>query len=941
MGRQNNIFHDSECNCRTKDTLVTEQRSNIGNGRLSPAARQFLKLFLPGALLLGVLTAAFQYHGYALARESLLASQRHGIATATSSLRRDFQTMTADLGVLAASQSLRRFATETAAANRRWAQDELDAFIRHKQLYADISYFAPDGQRLLGAGSVQQGGRLTEIEPPLIWELLVATANLPPGLAATSPLLFPRVGDHYRPIVHFAMPVFTLDGQLGGALIATYSPERLLRHLDSLTQQPADTNIIINRRGEWLQHHNAEQSWRLGDGPFGAAFPLAWQHMLTADAGQFRTREGLFTFTTLFPQGWPDDVMPDGMHAPQFWKIALHVSRDSLLAAATNRFWRGLTLFVVLLAPTALVSQFICELDRNRQRNRQLIRELGAVIEQTHDLVMITDAEGRIRYVNPRFEAITGYSRAEAIGNKPNLLRSGVHDQAFYQRLWDTIRRGEPFEATITNRKKNGEIFHVQITISPLSGKHGISGYVATAKDITAQVSSQQRLLKLAFHHPLTGLPNRALFRDHLHEAAARARRSGHSIAVLFIDLDRFKKVNDSLGHQAGDELLQQVAQRLRNAVREIDTVAHLGGDEFTVLLDDVRQPSQVQNVASKLLQLFELPFTVAGRDLHIGASIGIALFPQDSDNVELIVEQADTAMYQAKRAGRNQFQFYSAEMTTLAHERLELEDRLRVALQRREFELHFQPIVDPQRRELRGLEALVRWRQSDGSLRPPDEFIPVLEETGLVIQATEWVLEEACRQHLRLLESGLTGLRINVNISARSFNQGDLVATVERTLRESGVPGTQLVLEVTESILLEDQQEVQKALDELRALGVAIAIDDFGTGYSSLAYLRRLPVDIIKIDRAFIHGVGPDSRDAALVSAMMAMAQELQLDVVAEGVETPQQLEFLRQRSCDGAQGFLFSAAVPADIVRDQLRQDRRWPWKAWMDRNMVRQLH
>ncbi|HEX5513218.1 MAG TPA: EAL domain-containing protein, partial [Gammaproteobacteria bacterium] len=688
----------------------------------------------------------------------------------------------------------------------------------------------------------------------------------------------------------------------------------------------------------------AEQGWVLvNEAPLSEVYSVAWQHMLATDSGQFRTSKGLFTFATVYPGEQVDSAVSG---ASQFWKIVSHIDSDTLAAATTAHFRQGLLVYLLLLVPAAIVALYLAKLRASRLYNRERIRELGTVIEQTHDMVLITDANGIVRYVNPRFEEITGYGSGEIIGRKPNLLKSGTHEPAFYERLWSTIQRGKPFEATITNRKKNGQLFHVQMTISPLTNKRGISGFVATAKDITGQVSSQERLLMLAFHHPLTGLPNRALFRDHLHEAAARARRSEHSIAVLFIDLDRFKKVNDSLGHQVGDVLLKEVAQRLRNAVREIDTVAHLGGDEFILLLDAIQQPAQVRAVATKLLQLFEQPFMVAERELHISASIGIAIFPEDSnlgenDNVELLIERADTAMYQAKRAGRGQFQFYSAEMTTLANERLELENQLRNALQQQEFELHFQPIVDPLRRELRGLEALIRWRHPSGELRRPDEFIPTLEETGLVIPTTEWVLEEACRQCRHLHAAGMTRIRMNVNISARSFYQGNLVKMVAAALQRTGMPPTQLVLEMTESVLLEDQYHIQNSLEQLRELGVGIAIDDFGTGYSSLSYLRRLPVDTIKIDRSFIHGVGPDSRDAALVSAMMAMAQELQLDVVAEGVEQAHQLDFLRQRGCDGAQGFLFSGPLPAKLINDWLDRDRNWPWKAWMDRGETWRLH
>jgi diguanylate cyclase (GGDEF)-like protein/PAS domain S-box-containing protein len=922
---------------------VTKQPDASG-GRIPPIANQFLKYFLPVAVLLGLLIAAVQYHSYAIARQEMLTSQRHGVALAAEAIGHDFEIVGADLHALAASHSLRQYAGSPLETSRQAVSEELAAFIRYKRLYAGLSYVGENGNQRIAIGATDAPVTATRSSEANA-ELLAAVRDLPPGGVAASPTILRGGGGPPQALIRFATPVRDLGGRTRGALILVYSnPNLMTSHLGRVLQQQGGSDFLVDADGDWLRYTNGTEHWTEGGNQrFGELYPDAWSTLLRADAGQFRTERGLFTFTTVYPERHA--VRDEGGSAAEtsapFWKIVSVVDDATLSALATQRFRGGLFLYLLLLIPAALASRYVARLSNNRQLNRQRIRELGRVVEQSHDLVFITDADGCVRYVNPRFEKITGYSRREIIGRSPDVLKSGTHEAEFYDRLWKTIRRGEAFQAMFTNRKKNGELFHVQMTISPLKDKDAITGYVATGKDITSQIHTQERLLKLAFHHPLTGLPNRALFRDHLHEAAARARRGGHSVAVLFIDLDRFKKVNDSLGHQAGDSLLKQVSERLRETVRETDMVAHLGGDEFTILVDEIHQPAQVQAVSAKLLQLFEKPFHVADRELYVGASIGIALFPNDSDSVEKLMEQADTAMYQAKRAGRSQYQFYSADMTTLANERLELENRLRTAMHQREFELHFQPIVDPLRRELRGFEALIRWRQPDGTLRSPNEFIPVLEETGLVVPVTEWVLEESCRQCRRLNELGSTRVRMNVNISARSFYQGDLVGTVRTALKRSRLTPQQLVLEVTESLLVEDQQHVQKSLEQLRALGVGIAIDDFGTGYSSLAYLRRLPVNILKIDRAFINGVGPDSRDAALVSAIMAMAQELHMDVVAEGVEQRHQLDFLRQRGCDGVQGYLFSAPLPADNIASWLDRDRHWPWKAWMDQPGDARLH
>lgn len=919
-----------------------QNMTDVGYPPLS--IRQFLGVFFPVALLLGLLTAALQYHSHALTYGNLQASQTHDIDIAADVFSRDFDAIFVDLSLLATNQEIRRFATQAALADFQPAAKALNEFHNHKPRYGTVSFIDPDGQQLLTTTSSPPDGSVKAIEQALLRHLSIHSKERPVDNFAISPLtLLTDEQGLPQPTLYAAIAIRDANERNLGALVISYTASQLSINRNKPIELQADAKLLINRDSNWLQHLNRDHD----DGwapttpgeTFEQAYPDAWRHMQAADSGQFKTSHGLFTFATLASTGGADGNAQNSQPMP--WIIASLITAETLNGIAMHAFWGGMLIYSLLLLPAALGCFYVARMIHIRMYNQRRIRALSAAVEQSHDMVLITDAAGRIRYVNPRFEEITGYSRAEITGQSPNLLKSGKHDKAFYRRLWQTIKRGEPFEATISNRKKDGELFHNQTTISPLSDKSGIIGYVASSKDITTQVNTQERLLRLAFHHPLTGLPNRSLFRDHLHDAAARARRGHHQVAVLFIDLDRFKQVNDSLGHQVGDALLMAVAQRLREAVREIDMVAHLGGDEFTILLDAIEHPNQVQAVTAKLLQLFEQPFLVQDRELYIGASIGIALFPTDSDNVESLVEQADTAMYQAKRAGRGHFQFYSAEMTTLANERLELESQLRTALHKQEFKLLFQPIVDPLRREMRGLEALLRWHHPDGSIRTPDDFIPVLEETGMIVPITAWVLGEACRQYRHLHDVGMGRIRINVNISARSFYQGDLVKLVRQTLEQNRMPPAQLVLEVTESLLLEDQHHVQNALEQLRQLGISIAIDDFGTGYSSLAYLRRLPISIIKIDRTFIHGVSANSRDAALVSAMMAMAQELQMDVVAEGVEHAFQLDFLRQRHCRGAQGFLFSPPIPANHINTWLDQDPRWPWKKWMNQGVADRLH
>jgi diguanylate cyclase (GGDEF)-like protein/PAS domain S-box-containing protein len=549
-----------------------------------------------------------------------------------------------------------------------------------------------------------------------------------------------------------------------------------------------------------------------------------------------------------------------------------------------------------------------------RKQAEERLRQSAVVFESTAEGVMITDADKNIIAVNKAFTEITGFEPEEAIGSTPKILRSERQDEAFYLSMWRDIVHTGRWQGEIWNRRKSGEIHPEWMTISVVRDSNGrVVNYVGVFSDITAIKRSQEQLNHLAHHDPLTDLPNRLLFSARLTHAIEHAKRNDRRVALLYLDLDRFKNVNDTLGHPVGDQLLQMVAWRMRDHLRECDTVARLGGDEFVVTLDDVDDGADATVVAQKLLDVFMEPFVVADNELHLGASIGIAVFPQDGHDMATLLKNADAAMYLAKEQGRNTYRFYTTELSAEAEERFHLESGLRHALEREEFALYYQPQVDMVTRRVIGAEALLRWHHPELGLVAPDRFIPLAEDTGLILPIGEWVLQEACRQFVAWQAEGVPLERISVNLSGVQVQRGNLVATVQKNLVDSGIDPRRLELEITESQIMQHPEQAAVILDGLQELGVELAIDDFGTGYSSLSYLKRFPLDNLKVDKSFVHDIPHDPNDAAIVRAVIALSENLQLRVTAEGVETEAQRDFLLAHGCRQAQGWLFGRPVPA----------------------------
>ncbi len=550
-----------------------------------------------------------------------------------------------------------------------------------------------------------------------------------------------------------------------------------------------------------------------------------------------------------------------------------------------------------------------------RHLMQEKLQQAATVFESTAEGVLITDTQQHISAVNRAFTEITGYSETEALGHTPRLLASGLHDSAFYAAMWHQLTAEGHWQGEISNRRKNGELYPSWLTISAVRNRdRQITHFVAVFADISSLKHAQARLDYQAHHDPLTGLPNRTLFESRLLAALNGQQENGGQGAVLFLDLDRFKHINDSLGHPVGDLLLKGIAVRLREQLRDIDTVARLGGDEFIILLPGLQQPSDAEHIAQKLLNCFGAPFQAGEHEFFISASIGTSLYPQDGCDVATLVKNADAAMYRSKAKGRNRVESYTRDLTAQASERVALEHELRRAIERNELSLSFQPKISLIDNQLVGAEALIRWTHPTFGDVPPEHFIPLAEENGMILQIGDWVLERACRQLCEWNDAYDSLGPLSVNLAGAQLRQPNLLGRIEQLLRENQLEPGLLQLEITENFIMSQAEEALTVLHQLKKLGVQLAIDDFGTGYSSLSYLKRLPLDILKIDQSFVRGLPDDPHDAAIVRAIIALGRSMQFTVIAEGVETLAQQQFLTEEGCEQIQGYIVSLPLCAD---------------------------
>ncbi|TDQ41265.1 PAS domain S-box-containing protein/diguanylate cyclase (GGDEF)-like protein [Tepidicella xavieri] len=568
------------------------------------------------------------------------------------------------------------------------------------------------------------------------------------------------------------------------------------------------------------------------------------------------------------------------------------------------------------------------ELERElaqRQRIESRLHVMATVFESSREAIVIADHANRIIAVNEAFTRLTGYTPAEVLGRNPRMLSAGMTPSEVYQAMWRDLGAHGCWQGEIWDRRKDGSIYPKWLSINTVRGPTGrISHYVAIFSDISERKEAEEKIYHLAHHDSLTGLANRMSLSLELNVAVRQAAHNRQRLALMFIDLDRFKEINDVHGHDVGDRLLVAIAARLREAVRHGDTVARLGGDEFVILLRQVHGRDSAQQVAEKVRQALEQPCDIDGLTLRTTASIGLALYPQDGESAEQLMKSADTAMYHAKAVGRNNLQFYTLGLEQALLERVQLVADLRHALVAEQFVLHYQPQFDAATGRLDAVEALLRWRHPAQGWVAPGRFIPVAEQSGLIGDIGAWVLGQACRQWRQWYEqTGRPDLRVAVNLSAAQLASDGFIEQVDHLLRWHGMPPECLELEITESMLMEDVEQNVERLGALRERGVKLAIDDFGTGYSSLSYLRVLPIDALKLDRSFVHGVETDAGNAAICKSIIALAHNLGLHVVAEGVETEAQRAFLLSQGCDRLQGYLLARPMPPA----ELRQHAAFP--------------
>ena len=577
--------------------------------------------------------------------------------------------------------------------------------------------------------------------------------------------------------------------------------------------------------------------------------------------------------------------------------------------------WVGVSAGLIFLARARLFSFLGMGARLRRQRvDQERLRQAAVVFDCTREGVLVSDHNGVIVHVNPALVKITGYAPEEVLGQRPNMFKSGHHGPEFYQAVFESLEKTGEWHGEIWNRRKSGEIYPQWQTIRAVrDNKDQITHYVAVFSDISAIKNTQSELMRLAHHDPLTDLPNRLLFTDRAEQALAYAQRHKSGCALLMIDLDHFKIINDSMGHNVGDLLLKAVGERLTAVFGKGFTVARLGGDEFAVLVENCTQVAQAAGFAQQVLEVMKGAFILETHQLFISASVGISLYPNDALNAEQLLRNADSALFKAKSAGREGYALYTEELTAHAQYRIEVASDLRRALEQQELRVYFQPVHDLTTSRMVGVEALVRWQHPQRGLVAPGEFIPIAERTGLIAEIDAWVLEQACWQMCQWQAAGVDLSFVAVNISSRLFARPELYQLVSTVLADTGLNPALLELEVTESAVMDNSEVALEQMHRLRELGLRLAIDDFGTGFSSLLRLKRLPVQKLKIDQGFVAGLPGDDDDVAIVRAVIALAQSMGMQVHAEGIEYVEQAQFLLDHHCDLGQGYWFGRPVPA----------------------------
>lgn len=731
------------------------------------------------------------------------------------------------------------------------------------------------------------------------------------GSLGSNILLLAREGQEYA-IEGTVAPMHDADGKIRGAVLAFYDMTEKRRALNELERQEKLFRSTFEQAVVGIAHVGLDGTW------------MRLNERLCEIVG-YSHRELLQH--TFFDIVHPDDrgdkqrvfdaLISGEMHTYNSEKRYLHKKGHAV--------WVNLTVGLVRTAegkPDFFVAvlEDISERKRMESETHALQAQYRVLFEQSPDAVVLLDREGCVVGHNERAAIQLGYSHQEMRQLNIADLESEQSPEQVSARMWHMTQTGQ-IDYETRHCRASGELLDVHVSMRTVEMLDGSRLYQCVLRDISERRDAQRKIEYLAYHDALTGLPNRRLLQDRVEKAVENAQRRGASLSLLFIDMDRFKVINDTLGHEVGDALLKLVADRLRECVREQDTIARIGGDEFVVLLLDIRESSDAAVVAEKLVNRLSMPYDVQGHTLYSTPSIGISIFPEDGNSFDVLMQHADVAMYHVKENGRAGYHFFVEEMNARTHERLSMEHKLRLALERNEFELFYQPKVNIRTRQIVGAEALIRWRHPDDGMVPPGKFIPIAEESGLISQIGNWVAYETARQCKAWHDAGLSPIPVSFNVSARQFLHGNLLSVLDDILAQTGVDPQYLELELTESLLMQPQN-AQGVLEQLKSRGLSVALDDFGTGYSSLSYLSRMAIDTLKIDRSFVDDLGKKADDEAIAHTIIAMAHNLRMKVVAEGVETAEQADILLRGGCEVAQGYFFGKPVPVPEFAELLRK-------------------
>lgn len=722
------------------------------------------------------------------------------------------------------------------------------------------------------------------------------------------------ISEHTRPSPYLAKLPFRDVTTTSGNVMTLFNPATVIKEIGEQFQELSGVRAKITHT-VYLNPENAPDEWelmalgRFAQGakevaevtPIGGREYLRLAHPMKMEPGCMKCHTGIV----------------GGLGGSTGVSVPLDPYRQLAQGTVLNLAQTHGGIWLVGLGLIGFIARRTRHFEAARSAAENELRKLSRAVEASASAIMIMNEHDEIQYVNEKFCEVTGYRSEEVIGKPSSILKPSGIDQELHYKITETLRSGNEWKGEIKNRKKDGTEICCLESLSSITDESGrITHFVAVMEDISERKVAEETITRLAYYDALTDLPNRRHFQERLEQAAALCRRSGGRMAVFYLDLDRFKSINDTLGHGAGDALLKIIAQRLTsNLLRETDVVARLGGDEFAIISLDVSH-SAAAVVAEKLIGVARQPLLVGDNELHLTMSVGISMFPDDTNNLDELVKFADIALYDAKAQGKNTFRFYSKDTNVLTIEHLKLENDLRKALERRELFLEFQPQINVRGNTLFGVEALVRWRHPELGIIPPGRFIPLAEEMHLIGPIGEWVLEEACRQLTAWDAAGLPPLGMAVNLSALQFHGKTLLEQVKKTLAELKLAPERLTLEITESMLMSDPEKAGAILHSLRDMGVRISIDDFGTGYSSLNYLRRFPVNTLKIDQSFASEIATDRDAKAIAETIIALGRAMGLMVIAEGVETEEQLQVLRGLDCECAQGYLYSRPVAPEAL-------------------------